>query len=96
MDVPLSVVEVAAALPGVLAERSRVAFERLLAPDVRWGGRQDTEQTCHGRAQAGTYYGRLLATGVHLSLAQADVSGEEILAWFDVDVDADGRVKSSV
>lgn len=87
MNVPLSTVEVASALPGVLAERSRAAFERLLAPDVRWGGCQDSEQTCHNRAQAGRYYGKLLTSGVRLSLAQTDVSDDQILAWFEVSAD---------
>ncbi len=53
----------AAALPAVLAERSRDAFERLLTHDVRWGGESDTEQTCHNRQQAADTYAALLAGG---------------------------------
>ncbi|MEP7055213.1 MAG: hypothetical protein ABI912_08180 [Actinomycetota bacterium] len=63
--------QIAEQLPSVLAERDRAAFERLLAPNVRWGGREDTEQTCHDRGQAGDFYAALLAV-VHPSLMLGD------------------------
>ncbi len=70
---------IAAELPMVLAARDRAAFERLLAPDVRWGGREETEQTCHDREAAGRLYAALLADGVRLDV-------------LDRIVDDDGRV----
>ncbi len=70
---------VAAALPAVLAERSRDAFERMLAADVRWGGPQDTEQTCQDRRQAGDFYAGLLAA-VRLEVLEVSVHDSQVLA----------------
>ena len=71
---------VAAALPAVLAERSRDAFERMLAADVRWGGPEDTEQTCRDRRQAGDFYAGLLAADVQLEVLEVSVHDSQVLA----------------
>ncbi len=70
---------VAAALPAVLAERSREAFERMLAADVRWGGPEDNEQTCLDRRQAGDFYAGLLAA-VRLEVLEVSVHDSQVLA----------------
>jgi len=70
---------VAAALPAVLAERSREAFERMLAANVRWGGPEDTEQTCRDRRQAGDFYAGLLAA-VRLEVLEVSVHDSQVLA----------------
>jgi len=71
---------VAAAMPSVLAERSRDAFERMLAADVRWGGPEDTEQTCRDRRQAGDFYAGLLAADVQLEVLEVSVHDSQVLA----------------
>lgn len=75
---------IAAALPMVLAQRSREPFEALLAPDVRWGGQEDDEHTCHTREQAGSTYARLLADGTHLSIVSTEVSEDQVFARLQV------------
>ena len=82
--------EVAEALPGVLAERSRDAFERLLALDVRWGGAEDTDQTCSTREQAGDTYAALLESGARLSVLSTQVDGDRVMARLDVRGPDDG------
>lgn len=76
--------QIAAQLPGVLAERSQAAFERLLAPDVRWGGREETEETCHNRGQAGDFYVALLAGGARLNVLHTSVEDDKIHARLKV------------
>lgn len=72
-------------LSAVLALRDRAAFTRLLAPGVRWGGREDTEQTCHDSQQAGDFYGALLAAGTSLSMLSSEaVAGDRVLVHLDV------------
>jgi len=84
MTPPADAAQIAAELPTVLAERSRAAFERLLAPDVRWGGPADTEQTCHNRGQAGDTYAALLAGGAHLNVLHTSVADDKVLARLGV------------
>lgn len=75
---------IAAALPTVLAKRSREAFEALLSPDVRWGGHDDNEHTCHTREQAGTTYAELLSNGTHLSIVSTQVRDDQIFTRLQV------------
>lgn len=84
MTAPVDAARLAAMLPAVLAARDRRAVERLLAPDVRWGGEQDTEQTCHDRTRAGETYAALLAGGVELRVLDTRVDGERVRAWIAV------------
>ena len=91
--------EVAAALPAVFAARTRQAFERLLADNVRWGGEDDTEQTCHNREQAGDTYAALLAGSAQLAVLSTVVDGDEVLARVHVrgpDQDYETRVLITV
>lgn len=76
--------DIAAALPTVLAQRSREALEALLSPDVRWGGHDDNEHTCHTREQAGISYAELLANGTHLSIVSTEVRDDQIFARLQV------------
>lgn len=81
---------VAAVLPAALAERSRAAFERLLAPDVRWGALDDTEQTCHNREQAGAHYAGLVASGVNMDVLRVSVHGQQVHARLRISGPGDG------
>ena len=85
MTAPADVVQIAEQLPSVLATRDRAAFERLLAPDVRWGGPEDTEQTCHDRGQAGDFYAALLAGGARLDVLESTADDDgRVLARLQV------------
>lgn len=61
-----------------VAERLRVAFEAkdlallgpLLDPNVRWGGTEETEQTCHSRSDVLTWYGQVQAAGMDAKVTE--------------------------
>lgn len=77
--------QLAQRLPVVLARRERAAFVQLLAPEARWGGREDTEQTCHDSQQAGNFYEALLASGVCLDVLRSEVvTDDRVLAHLHV------------
>ena len=69
---------VAAALRQALTRPTVHGLDGLLDPDVRWGGIEETEQTCHGRAQVLAFYSRLLEEGVSLEVRDLRVDGEHI------------------
>jgi hypothetical protein len=71
----------AAQLQDAFESGDRALLEPLLHPGVRWGGEEETEQTCHNRAQVLDWYGNLHDAGVRarvsevLALDQAVVLG---------------------
>jgi len=75
-----------------LAERLRSALEAgdlgalagLLDPAVRWGGEEDTEQTCRNRAEVLAWYEALHARGVRASVAEVSVQPDAVVLGFDV------------
>lgn len=66
-------------LPARIDAGSLAGFTALLHPEVRWGGEEDTEDTCHSRADVTTWLGELLATGVVLRLHEVREIGEHLL-----------------
>jgi hypothetical protein len=69
---------VAAVLPAALAARTPDAVAPLLDRDVRWGGSEDTPETCTDRTQVLTFYAALLADGVHLEARDVRVDGDQV------------------
>jgi hypothetical protein len=75
-----------------IAERLRSAFEQqdlgilagVLDPDVRWGGEEDTPETCHNRADVLAWYGGLIDQGFRASVAAAAVEPDRIVLTLDV------------
>ena len=75
-----------------LAERLRSAFEQqdlgilagILDPDVRWGGEEDTPQTCHNRADVLAWYGGLNDRGFRASVVATTVEADRIVLTLDV------------
>jgi ketosteroid isomerase-like protein len=75
-----------------IAQRLRSAFEArdleglgdILAPDVRWGGEEDTPQTCHSRADVLAWYGDLHARGFRASVVEAAVEPDRVVLTIDV------------
>ena len=75
-----------------LAERLRSAFEAgdlvalagLLDPDVRWGGEEDTDQTCHNRAEVLARYEALRARGVLVSVTEVSIERDAVVLGLDV------------
>ena len=70
-----------------VAERLREAFESedlallgpLLDPRVRWGGQEETEQTCHSRSDVLAWYGQAQAAGVTAQVAEAVVLDDAVV-----------------
>ena len=75
---------VAAALSHALARREPEAVAPLLDAEVRWGGPQETDETCHGRAEVLDFYSRLLANGVDFKVRDTEVAGDRIRLRVDV------------
>ncbi len=99
MTAPADAAQIAEQLPGVLAQRDRVAFERLLALDARWGGRDDTDETCHDRGQAGDFYAAVLAGGARLDILDCVVDDDQVLLRLEVtgpDGDLDSAYQTQV
>ncbi len=54
----------AARLKTALESRDRDLLDQLLAPNVRWGGEEETPDTCHNRTDVLRWYEELDAHGV--------------------------------
>ena len=75
-----------------IAERLRSAFEQqdlgilagVLDPDVRWGGEEDTPETCHNRADVLAWCGGLIDRGFRASVAATAVEPDRIVLTLDV------------
>ena len=75
-----------------VAQRLRSAFQTqdlsilasLLDPEVRWGGEEDTPQTCHNRADVLAWYGGLAARGFRATVVEAEVEAHQIVLTLDV------------
>jgi len=51
----------------------------LLSLDVRWGGEEDTEQTCHSRTQVLAWYRRLQVQGVRVQVLGTEIRGDTVV-----------------
>ncbi len=75
-----------------IAERLRTAFEtrdlfalaEILDPDVRWGGPEDTPQTCHNREDVLAWYGGLYGRGFRAEVIGVTVEPDRIVLALDV------------
>ncbi|MCZ4102800.1 MULTISPECIES: nuclear transport factor 2 family protein [Streptomyces] len=75
-----------------IAARLQEAFEAgdlaqlgtLLDPGVRWGGKEDTPQTCHSCSDVLVWYGRLSAEGVRSRITETIVRDEAVVLGFDL------------
>ena len=76
----------------LVATRSRAALEArdlsalgaLLDQDVRWGGPEDTPETCHSRADVLSRLARQLAAGVETQVNEVVPGDEAILLGLQV------------
>ena len=74
-----SIEAVAAGLTAALSVGDLDQLAPLLAPDVRWGGDEDTEQTCHSRAEVLAWYQRLRAQGVQAQVLGTQIRGDAVV-----------------
>jgi hypothetical protein len=54
-------------------------LETLLAEEVRWGGEEDTEETCHTRGDVLRWYTRLRGRGVRARVTEVLDQGEVVI-----------------
>ena len=66
---------IARRLTSALQARDLESLGEILAPDVRWGGEEDTPQTCHNRADVLAWYGGLHARGFRASVVGGGRAG---------------------
>ena len=79
MTVVRSIEAVAAGLKAAFSVGDLDQLAPLLARDVRWGGDEDTEQTCHSRAQVLAWYQRLRAQGVRVQVLGTQIRGDTVV-----------------
>lgn len=80
----LSTEEVAGQLRRAYESQDLEALAPLLAPDVRWGGDEETEQTCHSRGQVLAWFKALRARGVQAKVLDVQVSPDAIALSVEV------------
>jgi hypothetical protein len=56
----------------------------LLAADVRWGGEEETEQTCHSRSDVLSWYGQLQAAGVSAQITDTLVRDDAVVLTLEL------------
>jgi hypothetical protein len=71
-------------LTTALEARDLESLREILAPDVRWGGEEDTPQTCHSRADVLAWYAGLHARGFRASVVETAVEPDRIVLTLDV------------
>ncbi len=74
-----SIEAVAAGLTAAFAVGAQDQLVPLLAPDVRWGGDEDTEQTCRGPAQVLAWYQWLQVQGVRVQVLGTEIRGDAVV-----------------
>ena len=75
-----------------IAEHLRSAFEQqdlgilagVLDPEVRWGGEEDTPETCHNRADVLAWYRGLIDRGFRATVAATAVEPDRVVLTLDV------------
>jgi hypothetical protein len=77
--------EVAESLRAALAGHDMPRLAGLLDPAVRWGGDEDTESTCHSRADVVRRYEGLHAAGVRAHVDEVVVHQQAIMLGTRVD-----------
>lgn len=85
----------AAALPAALRARSSAALEHLLAENVRWGGSEDSPETCHSRTEVLEYYTAMINSGVTFQVLDTVVEGPRVRVRLSVDAQGDGTSGST-
>ena len=73
--------------PGSSAEKLRQAFEQgderllasLLDPAVRWGGEEETPETCHSRGEVLAWYRKLKEAGVSATVEEVIDRGDVVV-----------------
>lgn len=71
--------QVAAGLRTAYETANLDALSELLHPDVRWGGEEDTPETCHNRSDVLTWYRRGYESGMRATVIDALTGPDAVL-----------------
>jgi SnoaL-like domain len=71
--------EVADRLVTALQSENPQLLGSLLGPDVRWGGEEETEQTCHSRGDVLAWYRQLYDAGVRAQVTETLVREQAVM-----------------
>jgi len=71
--------DVADQLTAALETGDAHLMEPLLDPAARWGGEQETEETCHSRGDVLTWYRRLYDSGVRVEVTDIVVRERSVV-----------------
>jgi len=71
--------EVAERLVAALQSEDPQLLGPLLGPDVRWGGAEETEQTCHNRGDVLAWYRQLYDAGVRAQVTETLVREQAVV-----------------
>ena len=77
--------EIAQGLGDAFASRDLSRLARLLHPHVRWGGDDETDETCHGPEAVVDCYAALLSSGVTAEVDELVICGQRIMLRLLVD-----------
>lgn len=70
---------VAARLPAAFASRDLAAYGALLDPNVRWGGAEDTPETCHSSSEVLSRLAEMINSGMHAQVIEATPGAGAVL-----------------
>ena len=79
MSSTLTPSEIAQGLGDAFASRGLGRLARLLHPQVRWGGDEETDETCHGPEAVVDCYAALLSSGVTAEVDEVVIRGQRIM-----------------
>ena len=76
---------VAHPLKAALERHDFAALTELLAPDVRWGGDEDTDETCHTREEVLRWFRGLGTRGITARVHELIVERDAVIAGLTID-----------
>lgn len=80
----MSIEGLAERIEAALAAGDLDQMARLLADDVRWGGEEDSEGTCHTRADVLGWYRRMITSAVLARPIERLVQPDAVIIGWDV------------
>jgi hypothetical protein len=83
-DAPKDVRVLAGKLSQALETADPTLLGMLLHPNVRWGGEEETPQTCHSRSDVLTWYNGLFAAGVRARVDEVIVRENAVVLGLEV------------
>ena len=78
-------IQIAPILTAAMDRSDLDALSNLLAPDVRWGADEETDEICHTREDVLRWYRRTAARGITAHVREVIIEHDTIVIGLDVD-----------